>query len=62
MNKRNTLIATGIGVWVSGMLVGANAVDLLRVEPSGVLLAIGLILSLGNLAVLYRTVRQPSSQ
>ena len=62
MNKRNTLIATGIGVWVSGMLVGANAVDLLHVEPSGVLLAIGLILSLGNLAVLYRTVRQPSSQ
>jgi hypothetical protein len=62
MNKRNTLVATGIGVWVSGMLVGANAVDLLRVEPSGVLLAIGLILSLGNLAVLYRTIWQPSSQ
>ena len=57
MKKKNTLIVTGIGVWASGLLVGANAIEFLPVEPSwpaGVLLAIGLIASYGNLATLFK--------
>ncbi len=57
MSKRNAFIATGIGVWASGMLVGANAIGFLPGEPSwhpGVLLAIGVIASIGNLAALLR--------
>jgi hypothetical protein len=34
MNKRNTILYAGLGLWASGMLVGANAVDFLPGEPS----------------------------
>lgn len=60
MNNRNTIFYAAFGLWVSGMLVGANAVDFLPAEPSwppGVILAIGLLTSLTCLSALYRTAR-----
>jgi hypothetical protein len=65
MNKKNTILYAGFGLWVSGMLVGANAVDLLPDEPSwpsGVILAVGLLTSLGSARLLYRTFRYTGSQ
>ena len=65
MNKRNTILSAGFGLWVSGMLVGANAVGFLPGEPSwpsGVILAVGLLTSLTCLAALYGTVRDTVSQ
>lgn len=60
MNKRNTIFYAGFGLWVSGMLVGANAVEFLPGKPSwpsGVILAVGLLTSLTTMSALYRTAR-----
>ena len=54
MNKKNTILVNLFGLWVFGMLVGANARDLLPFEPSApswVLLVVGLVGSF----VMFRT-------
>ena len=56
MNKRNSILYAGFGLWVSGILVGANAMDLVPVEPSWppwVILAIGLLTTLTCSMSLY---------
>jgi len=60
MNKRNTILVNLFGLWVFGMLVGANAIGFLPGEPSfppGVMLAIGVLGSFGSFAALYKAVR-----
>jgi uncharacterized membrane protein (UPF0136 family) len=62
LSEKNKIIGVGIGVWASGVLVGANAIGLLPIEPSlppVVLLAIGVIATIGSLAGLYRTAAKP---
>lgn len=60
MNKKNTILYAGLGLWASGILVGANAVGFLPGEPAwppAVLLVIGLITSLGCSSMLYNNLR-----
>ncbi len=60
MNKRNTVLYAGLGLWISGLLVGANAVGFLPGEPSwppAVILAIGLLTSLGCSWTLYNNLQ-----
>ncbi len=60
MNKRNTILYAGLGLWVSGMLIGANVVGFLPGEPSWpptVILAIAVITSLGCAKALYNNLR-----
>jgi hypothetical protein len=61
--KKNKLFSLGIGLWASGMLVGANAVDLLPIGPPSwppeVLFSIGLLIGIISLVGLYR-VDHPS--
>jgi len=50
MNERNQVLYAGMGLWTSGMLVGANAIGYLPGEPSwppALLLAIGLVTTIG---------------
>jgi hypothetical protein len=50
MNKRNQMLSAGIGLWASGMLIGANAIGYLPGDPSWpppVILALGLLITLG---------------
>jgi len=59
MNKKNTIRINMFGLWAFGMLVGANAAEFLPAEPSWppwVLLAIGVLGSLGTSAALFKTV------
>ena len=60
MSKKSSITINLIGLWIFGLLVGANARDLLPGEPSlpaGLMLAIGLLGSVGMFATLYRVVR-----
>ncbi len=60
MNKRNTILYAGLGLWVSGMLIGANVIGFLPGEPSWppeVILAIGVLTSLGCSCTLYNNLR-----
>jgi len=60
MNKKNILYA-GLGLWLSGLLVGANVVDFLPGEPSWpswVILVIGLFVGFASLLRLLRAIRQ----
>lgn len=63
MTRRSShLLLLGLGVWAGGALVGANAAELLPLEaswPAGVLLAIGVVVSLGNLLALRRAESPP---
>jgi hypothetical protein len=57
MNERNQILYAGIGLWASGTLVGANAIGYLPGEPSwppAVLLAIGLITTIGCSRLLFK--------
>jgi hypothetical protein len=50
MDNKNQILYAGLGLWASGMLVGANAIGFLPGEPSWpptVLLAIGVLATLG---------------
>jgi len=60
MNKRNTILYAGLGLWASGMLVGANLVGFLPGEPGlppAVLLGIGLLTTLGCTGMLIKSSR-----
>ena len=60
MKTKRTVFATAIVLWVLGVLVGASAADILpgnSAVPSGALLTVTLLASLGNLLFLYRKVR-----
>jgi len=63
MNRMNTILLMAFGLWVSGMLVGANVVGFLPEPawPPGVILAIGLLTSLSSLAGLCKATRHTSS-
>jgi hypothetical protein len=56
--KTNSLFFTGIGLWASGMLVGASVVDLFPLGSTSwhpaVLLVIGLLIGIISLAGLYK--------
>jgi len=50
MKKEKQILYAGLGLWASGMLVGANVIGYLPGEPSWppmVLLGIGLLATLG---------------
>ena len=60
MNRRNTFIVTAFGLWVSGMLVGANVIGFLPGEPSwppGMIVAVALITSVGTFSALLKANR-----
>ena len=60
MKNKNSILVNVFGLWVFGILVGANARDILPREPSlplGVMLAIGLLGSLVMFAMLYTAFR-----
>lgn len=60
MNDRNQTLYAGLGLWASGMLVGANAIGYLPGEPSwppAVLLAIGLLTTIGCSRLLLKKSR-----
>ncbi len=59
MTKKNTILYAGFGLWVSGLLVGANVIDFLPGEPSWpswLILTIGLLTSLSSARALYKNV------
>jgi hypothetical protein len=59
MSRKNTIRTNMFGLWAFGVLVGANVAVLLPLDPawpSGVLLAIGVLGSLGTSAALYQAV------
>jgi hypothetical protein len=59
VKTKHTIVATVIVLWVLGVLVGAAASDMLPgspVIPSGVLLVVALLASVGNLLFLSRVV------
>jgi len=63
MNKTWNFMATGLGIWVSGIIVGANAADLWPGKaflPAEMMLGVGLVASIGNLVVLFRAIRKPA--
>jgi hypothetical protein len=65
MKKKNTILYAGFGLWISGMLIGANAVDFLPGEPSWppwLILVIGILTTFGCSRVLYLTNRQTGSK
>jgi len=58
MNKRNQILYAGLGLWASGMLVGANVIGYIPDEPSWppvVLLGIGLLTTLGCSGMLLKS-------
>jgi len=60
MNKQNTIRTNIFGLWVFGLLTGANVRQYLPGEPSlpaWVLVAIGLVGSLLMFATLYKATR-----
>ncbi|MBT3340266.1 MAG: hypothetical protein HOM34_01505 [Planctomycetes bacterium] len=63
-SKNGAYFSKGLGIWASGMLIGASAVDLLPGgEPSwhpALRLAIGLLIGLVNLAWLYKATTSPT--
>ena len=65
MTKKNTILYAGFGLWVSGMLIGANLEDFLPGEPSWppiVILAIGVLTSITTGSSLYRAARGSGNQ
>jgi hypothetical protein len=57
MTDRNRILYAGLGLWASGMLVGANAVAYLPGQPSwppAVLLVIGVITTIGCSGMLFK--------
>ena len=59
MGKKQNVVALGFALWVLGVLTGANAGDLFpgnSVIPSGVMLVVALLASVGNFVVLYKKV------
>ena len=60
MNKKNTILVNLFGLWVFGILVGANVTDLIPGEPSlpsWVLLAIGLVGSFVMFGAVHKAAR-----
>ena len=60
MDKNKSSLISLLGLWAFGMLVGANARDLLPIEPSlppWLLLTIGLLGSFAMFTALNRSVR-----
>lgn len=54
---KSRILLVGLGLWASGLLIGANLVGYLPGEPawpSGLLLVIGGLVGLANARVLYR--------
>ena len=61
MSNRSAILATGLVLWVLGVLVGASAGEILPGEfsvPAKVLLAVALLASLGNFAVLFKKAQR----
>lgn len=61
MRERNRILYAGLGLWASGMLIGANAVAYLPGEPSwppAVLLAIGIVTTIGCSRMLISRLTQ----
>lgn len=57
MNRKQTILATGVVLWVLGVLVGASAADLLpgnSLIPSQLLLTIALLASVGNFVAFHK--------
>ncbi len=65
MKKHNSLL-TGIGIWASGMLVGASAVDLLSLDSPAwhpaLRLGVGLLIGLVSLAGFRRADHSTTAQ
>ncbi len=59
MKKKIDLIAAGVGVWASGLLVGVNAADFLPKAswPPWLMVAIGLLVGVASFAALFRASR-----
>ena len=60
MNKKNAMLVNLFGLWVFGMLVGANVRDLLPGEPSlppWVSLAVGLVGSFVMFGAVHKAAR-----
>ena len=59
MEKRFNPIAAGLGVWLSGLLVGVNAVDFLPKAswPPGLMVASGLLVGVASFVALFRAAR-----
>jgi hypothetical protein len=57
MSKKSVILLNMFGLWAFGMLVGANAADVLSIQPSWsprVLLVIGIVGTLGTSGSLYK--------
>ena len=64
--KKNSLFTTGLGLWASGMLIGASVVDLFPLGPPSwhpvLLLAIGILIGITGLAQLYKLGNSSNAQ
>ena len=61
MSNRKAILASGFVLWILGILVGASAGEILPGEfsvPNKVLLALALLASLGNFAVLFKKAQR----
>jgi len=60
MDNRNTVLATGLVLWVLGILVGAGAAEVIPGQftaSAKVVLGVALLASIGNFIVLSRKIR-----
>mgnify|MGYP001817419781 CR=1 FL=1 len=60
MTTKNTVVATGLVLWVLGVLVGAAAGEVMPGGlsiPAKLVLVVALLASLGNFAVLCRKAK-----
>lgn len=63
MKNRPSLLWTAIGLWVSGMMIGANLIELMPLSPSWppeVLLGIGLVIGITSLLQIHKASSPPS--
>ena len=57
MRERSQILYAGLGLWASGLLIGANVIGFLPDEPSWpplVLLAIGIVTTIGCSGLLFK--------
>lgn len=57
MKTKYEMISSGVGLWASGMLIGANLVDIFPIDPSWpswLLLLIGVVVGCYSFFAFYR--------